>query len=108
MTAARSATRSGSDLGTFCKKMKSRCGPQKALAATARKIARQAYGMLRFGAAFAVKTTAETAKKNAKNRILWLAKQAEAAGFLAQVPSGEGLDRLVDAKFVQRRMNGSG
>lgn len=73
---------SKSYLGAYLRRQRMRLGAPKALTATAHKLARIIYNMLRFGVAYAAKTEAEYAAQVRERRVKSLHRQAHELGFV--------------------------
>jgi hypothetical protein len=79
--AAFSLMRSKSYLGAYLRRQRARLGAPKAITATAHKLARIIYNMLRYGVAYAQKTEAEYAAQVRERRLKSLHRQARELGF---------------------------
>ena len=79
--AAFALMRSQSYLGAYLRRQRARLGAPKAITATAHKLARIIYNMLRFGVAYAQKTEAEYAAQVRARRLKSLHRQARELGF---------------------------
>lgn len=73
---------SKSYLGAYLRRQRMRLGAPKAITATAHKLARIIYNMLRFGVAYADKTEAEYAAQVRERRVKNLHRQARELGFV--------------------------
>jgi transposase len=82
--AARSLVRSQSALGSFLRRIAARRGMPKAITATAYKLARIVYGMLKHGTAYAQKGMAEYEAKHRERQLRQLSKKAEELGYQLQ------------------------
>jgi transposase len=83
--AARSLQRSHSALGAFFRRLKSRLGAPKAITATAYKLARIVYRMLKYGTAYVAQGLAEYGEQFRERTLRNLQHRAAALGF-ALVP----------------------
>ncbi len=79
--AARSLIRSQSALGSFLRRIASRRGMPKAITATAYKLARIVYGMLKHGTAYAQQGLAEYEAKHQQRQLRHLRRKAEELGY---------------------------
>ena len=82
--AARSLVRSHSALGSFLRRIAARRGMPKAITATAYKLARIVYGMLKHGTAYAQQGMAEYEAKHRERQLRQLSKKAEELGYQLQ------------------------
>lgn len=82
--AAFSLMRSKGYLGAYIRRQRMRLGAPKAITATAHKLARILYNMLRFGVAYAKKTEAEYAAQVRERQLKNLKRQARALGYQLQ------------------------
>lgn len=73
---------SKSYLGAYLRRQRMRLGAPKAITATAHKLARIIYNMLRFGVTYAEKTEAEYAAQVRERRVKNLHRQARELGFV--------------------------
>lgn len=73
---------SKSYLGAYLRRQRMRLGAPKAITATAHKLARIIYNMLKFGVAYAEKTEAEYAAQVHERRVKNLHRQARELGFV--------------------------
>jgi transposase len=80
--AARSLHRSQSALGAYFRRLKSRLGAPKAITATAHKLARIIYRMLKYGTAYVSKGLAEYELQFQERMVKNLHKRAAAFGYL--------------------------
>jgi transposase len=88
--AAQSLHHSKSALGAFFRRMKARLGPQKAITATAHKLARLIYRMLKYGEAYVAQTEAQYQELTRKRTLRELTRRAHRLGFaLVDTASGE-------------------
>lgn len=88
--AAQSLHHSKSALGAFFRRMKARLGPQKAITATAHKLARLIYRLLKYGEAYVAQTEAEYQELTRKRALRELTRRAQRFGFaLVNTASGE-------------------
>jgi transposase len=88
--AAWSLERSGSALGAFFRRLKARLGPPKAITATAHKLARLIYRMLKYGQAYVDQGQEDYNKQYEEQQILQLKKRAQRMGFaLVAADTGE-------------------
>jgi transposase len=79
--AARSLIRSQSALGSFLRRIAARRGMPKAITATAYKLARIVYGMLKHGTAYAQQGLAAYEAKHRDRQVRQLKKKAEELGY---------------------------
>jgi transposase len=84
--AARSMHHSQSDLGAFFRRIKGRHGTPMAITATAHKLARLVYSLLKHGTAYVAQELAAYEAKYRERKLQALARQAQAFG-LALVPA---------------------
>jgi transposase len=82
--AAYSLIRSKGYLGAYMRRQRSRLGAPKAITATAHKLARIVYNLLRFGLAYMQKTEAEYVAQVRARRLKNLRRQARELGFTLQ------------------------
>lgn len=88
--AAQSLHHSKSALGAFFRRMKARLGPQKAITATAHKLARLIYRLLKYGEAYIAQTEAQYQDLTRQKALRELTKRAHRLGFaLVNTASGE-------------------
>src|SRR5262245_24434465 len=86
--AAHSATRSHSSIGESYRAMRARLGPKQAIVATAHKIARRVYHLLKTGEAYREESDAEYERKRQEREFKHLARRAQKLGFtLTAVPA---------------------
>jgi transposase len=83
--AARSLHHSQSALGAFCRRMKARLGTPKAITATAHKLARLVYSLLKHGQAYVQQGMDAYEAQYRERKITAMARQAKALGY-ALVP----------------------
>ena len=90
-------------LGAYLRRQKSRLGAPKAITATAHKLARIVYNMMRHGAEYAKRSEAEYAAEHRTRLEKNLKRRARELGFELVKPDGEVLaaalppDLLLDA-----------
>jgi transposase len=82
--AAYSLIRSKGYLGAYMRRQRARLGAPKAITATAHKLARIVYNLLRYGVAYLQKTEAEYAAQVRMRRLKSLRRQARELGFTLQ------------------------
>jgi transposase len=100
--AAKGAARTQTSIGDFYRRTRARHGPQKALTATAHKILRIVYGMLRHGRRYeAVATDVE--RRGVKAKVLWISRQAAKLGMSLAVPEDSALEELVRSRLAASR-----
>ena len=88
--AAQSLHHSKSALGAFFRRMKARLGPQKAITATAHKLARLIYRLLKYGDAYVTQTEAQYQELTRRRTLRELTSRARRLGFaLVDTASGE-------------------
>lgn len=80
--AAQSVARSDSAFGAFFRSMRARLGPQQATVATAHKIARTVYHMLKQREAFCPEAAAAYDEQRRKRELRQLARRAQRLGFV--------------------------
>jgi transposase len=86
--AAHSVTRSHSSIGAYYRAMRARLGPKQAIVATAHKIARTVYHLLKTGEPYREESDAEYERKRQEREIKHLARRAQKLGYtLAPVPA---------------------
>jgi transposase len=87
--AASGLQRRQSALGAFCRRMKARLGTPKAITATAHKLARLIYAMLKHGTAYVRQSLTEYEQHYRDRMIQHLTRRAKALGYaLVQTPTG--------------------
>jgi transposase len=87
--AASCLQRRQSALGAFFRRMKARLGTPKAITATAHKLARMIYTMLKHGTAYVRQSLADYAQHDRDRMIQPLTRRAKALGYaLVQTPMG--------------------
>ena len=92
--AARTLHHSPSALGAFFRRMQGRLGPPKAITATAHKLARLVYSLLRHGSADVQQGLDAYAAQDRARKVTTMAKQAKALGYtLVPLPT-PGSDRV--------------
>jgi transposase len=79
--AARSLWNSDSALGAYLRRLAARKGMPKAITATAHKLARMVYRMLKYGTEYVVKSQAEYEKQHKERQIRNLKRRAKSLGF---------------------------
>jgi len=79
--AAQSVTRSDSAFGAYFRTMRARKGPQQAIVATAHKIARVVYHLLKYGEAFVSEDAAEYEHKRQERELKQLTRRAKKLGY---------------------------
>jgi transposase len=85
--AARSQWNSNSAMGAFLRRLAARTGMPKAITATAHKIARMVYFMLKYGTEYVVKSQEEYERQHKERQLKNLKRRARELGFdLAQRP----------------------
>jgi len=85
--AAHSVTRSHSSIGAYYRAMRARLGPKQAIVATAHKIARIVYHLLKTGEPYREQSDVEYERKRQEREIKHLARRAHKLGYtLARVP----------------------
>ena len=89
--AAQSVSRSASSLGAYYRAMRARKGPQQATVATAHKIARIVYHLLKHGEAFDLESAASYDRKRQERELRALNRRAQRLGYtLAPVSEASG------------------
>jgi transposase len=84
--AAQAVARSDSGLGAYYRSMRARKGPQQAVVATAHKIARIVYHLLKYGEAYEPERAEEYDRKRQEREVRTLARRASKLGYtLTQV-----------------------
>jgi len=90
--AAQSLHRNQSALGAFFRRIRARSGPAKAITATAHKLAKLIYHMLKYKEEYRPQTQEENEARYQEKRLKQLAKQARAVGYeLLNPQTGEVL-----------------
>ena len=85
--AAHSVTRSHSSIGAYYRAMRARLGPKQAIVATAHKIARIVYHLLKTGEPYREESDTEYDRKRQERELKHLARRAQKLGYaLARVP----------------------
>ena len=85
--AAHSVTRSHSSIGAYYRTMRARLGPKQAIVATAHKIARIVYHLLKTGEPYREESDTEYDRKRQERELKHLARRAQKLGYaLARVP----------------------
>jgi len=72
--------RNKAGLGAYYRRMKSRLGPSKAITATAHKLARQVYNLLRYGGAYVQRTQEEYEAQQHDRQVRSLKRKARLLG----------------------------
>src|SRR6266545_3450682 len=86
--AAHSVTRAHSSIGAYYRAMRARLGPKQAIVATAHKIARIVYHLLKTGEPYREESDAEYERKRQEREIKHLARRAQKLGYtLTAVPA---------------------
>jgi transposase len=86
--AAHSVTRSHSSIGAYHRAMRARLGPKQAIVATAHKIARIVYHLLKTGEPYREESDREYERKRQEREIKHLARRAQKLGYtLTAVPA---------------------
>jgi len=84
--AAQSVTRSDTAIGAYYRTMRARKGPQQAIVATAHKIARTVYHLLKYGEAYEAEQAADYERKREEREVRALTRRAHKLGYtLAQM-----------------------
>jgi predicted transcriptional regulator len=100
MMAAKGVWRCQNSYGEFYRKMKARHGPQKALTATAHKIARTVYSMLKNGTAYEMKRMKERETRSQEKRVVFLQKEVAKVGGTMELPSEAKINELAEARLA--------
>jgi transposase len=79
--AAHSVTRSHSSIGAYYRAMRARLGPKQAIVATAHKIARIVYHLLKTGEPYREESDTEYERKRQEREIKHLARRAQKLGY---------------------------
>ena len=79
--AAQSVSRSDSAVGAYYRSMRARKGPEQATVATAHKIARIVYHLLKYGAAFEAESADAYAQKRQERELRGLTRRAAKLGY---------------------------
>jgi transposase len=79
--AAHSVTRSHSSIGAYYRAMRARLGPKQAIVATAHKIARVVYQLLKTGEPYREESDADYDRKRQEREIKHLARRAQKLGY---------------------------
>ena len=86
--AAHSVTRSHSSIGAYYRAMRARLGPKQAIVATAHKIARTVYHLLKTGEPYQEESDVEYERKRQERELKHLARRAQKLGYsLTAVPA---------------------
>ena len=86
--AAQSVTRSDSPIGAYFRTMRAQKGPQQAIVATAHKIARIVYHLLKYGEAYDVQSAAAYDEQRRARELRHLQKRANKLGItLSPIPT---------------------
>lgn len=86
--AAQSVAQSNSSLGAYYRAMRARLGPKQAIVATAHKIARIVYHLLKTGEPYREESAAEYDRKRRERELKHLARRAQKLGYvLTAVPA---------------------
>ena len=86
--AAHSVTRAHSSIGAYYRAMRARLGPKQAIVATAHKIARTVYHLLKTGEPYRAESDAEYDRKRQEREIKHLARRAQKLGYtLKAIPA---------------------
>lgn len=86
--AAQSVAQSDSSFGAYYRAMRARLGPKQAIVATAHKIARTVYHLLKTGEAYREESAAEYDRKRRERELKHLARRAQKLGYtLTAVPA---------------------
>jgi hypothetical protein len=99
--AAHSVTRAHSSIGAYYRAMRARLGPKQAIVATAHKIARIVYHLLKTGEPYREESDADYERKRQEREIKHLARRAQKLGYTLKAipmtapesppePGGEG------------------
>jgi len=88
--AARSLHKSNSALGAFFRRIAARRGVPKAITATAYKLARIIYGMLKHGAAYVARGLAEYEAEHRERQVRQLKKKAKELGYELTAKEAQG------------------
>jgi len=92
--AARSLWNSNSAMGAFLRRLAARKGMPKAITATAHKLARMVYFMLKYGTEYVVRSQEEYERQHKERQIKNLKRRASILGFeVTQIPQ---LEELID------------
>jgi hypothetical protein len=86
--AAQSVSRSETEVGAFYRAMRARKGPQMAVVATAHKIARIVYHLLKYGEAYKPQSAEAYEQKRQEREVRALARRASKLGYTL-APAGE-------------------
>lgn len=90
--AAQSVAQSDSSFGAYYRAMRARLGPRQAIVATAHKIARVVYHLLKSGEPYREESAAEYDQKRQERELKHLARRAKKLGYtLAALPTPEAL-----------------
>jgi transposase len=93
--AAHSVTRSHSSIGAYYRAMRARLGPKQAIVATAHKIARTVYHLLKTGEPYREESDVEYERKRQDRELKHLARRAQKLGYtLAPVPATVPVSQL--------------
>ena len=79
--AAQAVSRTDTALGAYYRSMRARKGPQQAIVATAHKLARTVYHLLKYGEAFEEERAEEYERKRREQELHRLARRAQKLGY---------------------------
>jgi transposase len=88
--AAQSVARSDTAFGAYYRRMRAKLGPQQATVATAHKIARVVYQLLKYGEAFAETTAAEYNQQCHERELKYVQRKAAKLGYII-APNPQGI-----------------
>lgn len=80
--AAQSVARSDSSIGAFYRAIRARKGPQQAVVATAHKLARIVYHLLKYGEAYEAESTEDYERKRQEREVRALTRRANKLGYM--------------------------
>ena len=95
--AAHSVTRAHSSIGAYYRAMRARLGPKQAIVATAHKIARTVYHLLKTGEPYREESDAEYDRKRQEREIKHLARRAQKLGYTLKAIPATAPELLAEA-----------
>jgi hypothetical protein len=101
--AAHSVTHSHSSIGAYYRAMRARPGPKQAIVATAHKIARIVYHLLKTGEPYREESDAEYDRKRQEREIKHLARRAQKLGYTQPPCQRQRLSRF--SKLVAKAVS---
>jgi transposase len=95
--AAHSVTRAHSSIGAYYRAMRARLGPKQAIVATAHKIARTVYHLLKTGEPYREESDADYERKRQEREIKHLARRAQKLGYTLNAIPATAPELLAEA-----------